>query len=317
MQSQWFAPLLLIPLALTQAGCDLGEWGEAGGRETEDFQYAYDLAPGGRLSLRNFNGPVEIIGWEKNSVQITGTKYAPNREELSTIKIDVVSSGNTLRIQTIQPSERWGNRGAKYVIRAPFETNLEEIQTSNGAVRVEDVRGAHVLRTSNGSVRFYKLTGSLRVRTSNGRVEGDAMQGDVTVETSNGSIALRSIQGAVEASTSNGSIRLEGVEPTAAENYRLSTTNGSIELTAARLAQNNMDVRTTNGSITVRLPENANARIVAESHRGRVESEFSFAGPATVEKNRVDGQIGAGGAVIRLETTNSSIRIQKSGSAGA
>ena len=82
------AALAVVPF---QIACDFDSIAEASDHFKEDFQYSYDLKPGGRLTLETFNGSVEIVGWEKDSVQVTGTKSA-GREE-SAIASRIVSSG--------------------------------------------------------------------------------------------------------------------------------------------------------------------------------------------------------------------------------
>ena len=67
------------------AGCDFEEFADSQ-RYTEDFHHTYELKSGGRLSVENFNGPVEIYGWDKNQVEIHGTKYASTKDNLATLK---------------------------------------------------------------------------------------------------------------------------------------------------------------------------------------------------------------------------------------
>src|SRR5579885_502067 len=66
----------LLPGLLALAGCDIEDFA-ASERSTTDFHYSYALKSGGRLSLENFNGSVEITGWDQETVDISGAKYAP------------------------------------------------------------------------------------------------------------------------------------------------------------------------------------------------------------------------------------------------
>ena len=67
--------LLFAPAFLLLAGCDFEDLGSSD-RYTADFHYSYPLKPGGRLSVEDFNGSIEISSWEQDSVDISGTKYA-------------------------------------------------------------------------------------------------------------------------------------------------------------------------------------------------------------------------------------------------
>src|SRR5204863_5707499 len=96
----------ILFLAVTAAfltGCDIDEIGSFGDSHAyqKDFHYSYDLQPGGRLSLENFNGAVEITGWDQNKVEIDGVQYASTPEMRDAIKIDVAASGDLVQIRTI------------------------------------------------------------------------------------------------------------------------------------------------------------------------------------------------------------------------
>src|SRR5258707_8734051 len=107
--------LFLTAIAVLLTGCDLDELGSFGDSHAyeQDFHYSYALKPGGRLALENFNGSVEITGWDQDKVEIDGVQYASTREMRDAIKIDVVASDDLVQIRTIRPSVPHGNMGAK------------------------------------------------------------------------------------------------------------------------------------------------------------------------------------------------------------
>src|SRR4051794_1407033 len=187
MSRRWLiAPLAVLSFVL--AGCeDFGDWGDSS-RYKEDFQYSYNLSPGGKLSLENLNGAVEIQGWDQSKVEITGTKYASSEALVKALKIDVVSSPDSIRVRTIPPSGHRGGMGARYSIRVPRRTEIERVVSSNGKIQIENVDSAARLRTSNGSVRVTGTKGNLDVETSNASVELSNHDGPAVVHTSNGSV---------------------------------------------------------------------------------------------------------------------------------
>src|SRR5580693_8443934 len=146
-------------------------------RYREDFHYSYPQTAGGRFSIDNFNGSVEISGWDQNTVDISGTKYAESESLLHSMQIEASSSGNAVRIKTSRPDPHHGNMGAKYVIRVPRQTALEDVRSSNGSLRVEDIDGNAHLGTSNGSIHQGKIRGNVEARTSNGSVEVNEIDG--------------------------------------------------------------------------------------------------------------------------------------------
>ena len=89
---------LLLALSLGAAfglsGCDIEDWNSSD-RFKEDFAHNYPMKPGGRLYLENFNGSVEVRGWEKDTIDITGTKYAATEDLLKELKIDISATPDT------------------------------------------------------------------------------------------------------------------------------------------------------------------------------------------------------------------------------
>ncbi len=219
------AGLGLVSFLLT--GCD-AVLGDAWGRFQEDFHYSYPLTANGRIEVENFNGAVEISGWDQDSVDISGTKFASTPERLKELKIDVAASAGSVRVRTLRPLDRFGSSTARYVLRVPRHANLERIVTSNGPIRLDDLDGGASVRTSNGPVHVSHLRGSLDVETSNGPVEATGVTGSTVVHTSNGPVQLTmDAIGDVRASTSNGPITVR-VPPGAGADVRARNSNGPI-----------------------------------------------------------------------------------------
>ncbi len=300
------AALAVVPF---EAACDL-ETLAGSDRFHEDFQYTYDLKPGGRLVVENFNGPIEILGWEKDSVQITGTKYASRQDLLKDIQIETKTGDNSVSVRTIRPSLR-GNMGAKYSIRVPRQVELERINSSNGPIRVEDIQGNARLETSNGGIRLRQLEGRVDARTSNGGIEADSIGGDAVVHTSNGGIRLERVAGSVEAGTSNGGVHIRMAKPKPNDRLVFESSNGPIEVELESLENNEVHASTSNSSITLRMPASLKARLEASTSNSSITSDFDVTMHGTMGKNHLEGDINGGGPAIHLNTSNGPIKIQK------
>lgn len=301
-------------LAFTTAfltGCDIEDFGNIN-QQREDFQRSLQMKPGGRLSVENFNGSIEIRGGEGDAVEVTGAKYAATRELLEAMKIDIVSSADSVRIRTIRPTERRGNLGARYVIRVPRRTELERIESSNGSIRVETLEGNARLKTSNGSIRMDRFKGSLEAQTSNASIEVLDSGGAAILRTSNGSIRAEGIRGAFDATTSNARIEARITEPEAHKPIKLTTSNGGITLSLDSLKDNEIRASTSNSSITAHLPASINARLTARTSNGGIQSDWgSDIRGGRISKHYVEGTLGSGGPLIDLTTSNGSIRLLK------
>ena len=304
---------LLAPIAaaLLLTGCeDFGDWGQSD-RYREDFHSTVALKAGGRLSIENMNGSVEIMGWDRNEVDITAVKYASTEEALSRLKIEVTAPGDFVSIRTVQPSGFRGGMGARYTIRVPRKIELERIISSNGRIQVEDVEGNGRFRTSNGSVKALRTRGSLEVETSNGSVDLAEHTGPASVRTSNGQIRADNVRGHFDASTSNSSITARLADPEPGRPVKLSSTNGSINLTVESLKDNDIVATTSNSSITVKLPGSVGAQLKASTSNSSITTDFDVNVRGAMSKHRLEGAINGGGPLMTLSTSNGSIRIQR------
>ena len=301
---------ILVPAALAMSGCDIEEWGSSD-RHREDFQYSYNLQPGGRVEVDNTNGSVEITGWDQNKVEITGTKYAATEEMLKSLKIEVQADSGSVRIRTVHPGGLHGNYGARYVIHVPVKTELERVGTTNGSVRFDNIEGRGRITTTNGAIRGGRYRGDLEARTTNGSVDISDVTGPVSAHTSNGPIRMDSIRGDVDASTSNGRIEARIAAADSSRPMRFQTSNGSINVTVESLKNSDVRASTSNGSITLRLPSSTGARVQARTTNSAVSTDFEITMKGTISKSRLEGTIGGGGPMLDLSSTNGSIKIEK------
>lgn len=299
---------LILPVLtmVLLSGCNIEDFGPWD-RYEADFHYT--LKPTGRLNVENYNGAVEVAGWDEPSVEITGVKYASTRDALDTIKIEIHESSAVTEIRTIRPGSWNGNSGARYLIRLPRQTELDRIVSSNGAVRVQDMAAAVRIHASNGAIRVGNTSGQVDAETSNGPIELDSATGKLNLKTSNGHILAEGVTGQCDAETSNGPVTLRFTDapdgPT-----RINTSNGSVHVTMPKPPKSGIRAETGSGSITLDLPANTAARVDAHASRLSVSSDFDLAnGSGSDRKRNLEGNIGSGGPLIELTTRNGRIHL--------
>ena len=125
----------------------------------------------------------------------------------------------------------------------------------------------------------------------------------------NGSLQLSDIDGDVEANLVNGSLNAEGLGGSA----ELETVNGQISATFNRMGSSQrVDLESVNGSIELRIPDDAGATVEASTVHGKIRNDFGM----KVERGEyvgsdMEGKIGDGGARISLENVNGSINVRR------
>lgn len=170
---------------------------------------------------------------------------------------------------------------------------MESREPGSGGVsiRLEVPKDAQVrLVTGQGSIRVKDVHGSIAARSSLGKIEVEGATGPLVLDSKNGSIEVEAHESLVLASTLNGSIEFEG-----------------------SLAEGISRFRTSNGSVSLELPEHQALLVDASSVNGRVSSDFPIgrvrteAGviPVGFEPNE------AGTAEVEIRTGNGSIRVEK------
>jgi DUF4097 and DUF4098 domain-containing protein YvlB len=255
------------------SACDFDDFHD-GSRYNADFHYSYPLAANGRLSVETFNGSIEVSGWDENTVDVSGTKYARTQQLADDIQVNVDHTPNAVSVRIIRPTEiRNGNMGAKLVIKVPRTAILDRLTSSNGSIRTVDGAGPARYRTSNGAIRVSNLKGTLEAQTSNGSITADLTDG-------------------------NGPVRLD-------------TSNGSVEVHLPPRFDDDVRVHTSNGGITVRAPGDLNARLSARTSNGKIVSEHDIRTSGEISKTRMEGVVGAGGPLLDLATSNGGIRITR------
>jgi hypothetical protein len=135
---------------------------------------------------------------------------------------------------------------------------------------------------------------------------------DLDLETQNGGIGVADVAGRIDFRALNGGVHLTGVGGDVVGR----TTNGGlhVELDGRRWDGEGLDVETTNGGVTLRVPSDYSARLETGTVNGGIDIEF----PVTVQGRigrRLTTTLGEGGPMVRAVTTNGGVRIVRAGSA--
>jgi hypothetical protein len=299
--------MALLP-AVVLIGCgNLGDFN----RVKEDFHYSEAFQPGGRLDFDNRNGTVEIAGWDRNSIDVSGTKYAPSHEQLGRVTINVTVNGSNASVSASLPDTFGGNYGAKFLIRVPRQTVLGREKTTNGGVSVEYLTGGGVMMSTNGRVFLARDTGDYEATTTNGSIEYEECEGSMQAHTTNGAIRGRLKSGAIEAHSRNGSIDVTILKPLDGKAFRVSTTNGGITLVLAEFHSNPIEAKTTNGSVRLRVPADTNASVTGDTSLASITNDFTLSGTVDISKHHISGQLGSGGTPISIRTTTGGIHLER------
>ena len=202
----------------------------------------------------------------------------------------------------------------------------------NGGVRVEGSERsdieivARVWASARTAERANELASDVELRADGARLTADGPAWsireswgvswelsvprvtDLALRTRNGRIAIADMVGDIGFDTRNGGVRLEGL----AGDVHGRTINGAlhIELTGSTWEGRGLDVETTNGAVTLLVPEGYGAELETGTVRGDIDVDF----PITVRGRigrKLRTRLGEGGAPLRAVTTNGKVRISR------
>lgn len=249
-----------------------------------------------------------------------------------------------LRAQTPQPrpADEWcdsgGNdRGRERVCEVREErmaagNRLEVDGAANGGIRVLGWDGGDILVRSRVEARAEELGEArslleeVEIRTGGNRIRAEGPRTgrrewwsvsyeifvpramDLELETTNGGITVADVSGDIRFDATNGGVTLDRL----GGDVRGRTTNGGLQVTLAgdRWQGDGLDVETTNGGVTVQVPEGYSAMLEAGTTNGGMEVDF----PVTIQGRvgrRLNATLGEGGAPIRITTTNGRVRLMR------
>ncbi len=254
----------------------------------EPFTWEGELSPGQQLEIIGRNGRITAEPSSSGQVEVRGERRGHDADG---IRIEVTEHADGVTIEAIYPERDWWPRS--WFGRSP------RIDFSVAIPPDVDL----VARSRNGSVSADGLGGNVEVETRNGSVSLTGIAGDARVVTRNGGVAVMA-DGNADIVTRNGRIRVE-----AGGHARARTRNGSVRATLGGTDwTGDSTFETRNGSVTVRVPETADADVSLRTNRGSVRTDLPL-DAHTDERDHLAGRLGDGGRSLLLKTRNGSIRL--------
>ena len=166
----------------------------------------------------------------------------------------------------------------------------EDVTPDRVSVRTERMSG--IMIGAGFEVRYHVKApkgATVRATTTNGEIDVAALSGKLIAQTTNGDLNAKDLTGGVDARTTNGDVRID----------------------VASLGADRVELTTTNGSVTLLLPETAKADLSASCTNGGIDvSAVKVDAMGEQTRRRVEGRINGCGTPIQLRTTNGRIRVR-------
>lgn len=132
----------------------------------------------------------------------------------------------------------------------------------------------------------------LDLRASNGGITIVGVSGNLRFDTTNGGVKLQDIGGRVNGETRNGGL--------------------DVRLTGNRWDGEGLDVETSNGGVTVAIPEGYNAEFETRTVNGGLRIDFPITVQGELTSRRgIQTTLGSGGPLVRVRTTNGGVKVER------
>ncbi|HEX8030886.1 MAG TPA: DUF4097 family beta strand repeat-containing protein [Vicinamibacterales bacterium] len=204
----------------------------------------------------------------------------------------------------------------------------------NGGIVIEgwdrnEIRVRAVVQGSAESEsRARELAGQVQVQAGSGRVYATGPEGnrrewwsvsyrinvprknDLDLRASNGGITIVGVNGNMRFDTTNGGVRLQDI----GGRVNGETRNGGLNvlLSGDRWDGEGLDVQTSNGGVTVGIPDGYNAEFETRTVNGGLRFDFPITvqGELTAQRS-ISTTLGSGGPLVRLRTTNGGVKVNR------
>ena len=172
----------------------------------------------------------------------------------------------------------WGNRSVHITVNVPANTKLD-LHSGDGSIKVYGVQAPAQVSSGDGSIQIYDYAGPLRAHTNDGSIHVEGRLDDLDLSSGDGSIHCQ-------------------IRPGSKMN-------------------NSWKIRTSDGSVTVRVPDDLVADLYARTNDGRINMNVSGAvRPANQnddeDRHEIRAKLNGGGVYkLNIETGDGSITISK------
>jgi DUF4097 and DUF4098 domain-containing protein YvlB len=259
--------------------------------------------PRGEVEVINLAGSVEVDGWDRNEVEVSGTA-GPS---VDSVEVSVAGKRTSIRVVS-RAGQSWGSDSdAKLIVHVPAASAVTANLVS-ADFKVTGVAGDIKVQTVSGGLKG-EAGGDVRASTVSGEVRLTARAAkNIEVKTISGDVQLTGGGGEVEVTTVSGNATLTLTDVNRA---RFKTVSGDISAVLSLAADGQIEGESVSGDLGVNFAAEPAAEVDVQSFSGNIKSCF---GPKPVESqygpgSRLQFTLGEGRGRVRIATKSGDVRL--------
>jgi DUF4097 and DUF4098 domain-containing protein YvlB len=270
----------------------------------EDINETMDAAADGTVSISNVAGSVEVQGWSRKQVEVTG-ELGSDADELIFER-----DGNDIVIKVKVPRHHGRRISSDLIVKVPEASSLE-INTVSADIEIDNVEGEQDLESVSGDIETEAHAKDIDVSSVSGDVviQGDRKPMRTRLNSVSGDIEAEDLSGEIEAETVSGDVEIVNGSFSRALAHSV---NGEILFHAELLNDGRLDIETINGEVDVEFHGDVSARFDIETFNGEIRNCF---GPESERTSRYAPgrellfREGDGSGRVTIQTLNGDIRL--------
>jgi Putative adhesin len=165
------------------------------------------------------------------------------------------------------------------------------------------------VKTGDGSIKAGGLSGNIDLNSGDGNLSVNSLKGVVRLRTGDGSIEGSDLDGSCDAVSGDGHIRLVG----RFDVLRAKSGDGRIDVGALHGSKldSGWSIGSGDGSIEVALANDLPVDIDASTGDGNISSDIPITVEGIISKSRVRGKMNGGGQTLNIHTGDGSIHLKQ------
>lgn len=261
---------------------------------------ARPISPDAYIKIWSLEGSVRVIGWDRDTVAVTGTADA---------------GAGSFFLHGDRDSGKIGFQGgsgsrADLEVRVPARSTVW-VKTSSASVEVSGVTGAADLYSVTGRIQVNGQMRQLYAESMGGGIELVASAPSIRAKTGGGSIRLRGSGADVSLSTVDGSMSIAAPQ---FQRGRFESISGNILFDGDLDRGGSTTFQSHSGTVELRLPATASLDFLLSTYEGEVQSDFAmppFGGSRDLRGSELAFSNGSGGADVTVRTYSGRIVLRQ------
>jgi DUF4097 and DUF4098 domain-containing protein YvlB len=258
----------------------------------------------GEIVISNVSGTVNVRGWDKNEVLVTG------QLDDGVQRLDVENAGGRIVVKVVLPRGNVKDGEAMLDVQVPKNSTVE-VSAVSADVSSRGVLGTQRLKSVSGEVVADVAGNDSEVRSVSGdiTVRGAGKPASLRISSVSGNIDASKLAGKLDLVTVSGDARAEISE---ASEVRGRTTSGDLEVRARLVRDGRVDVEGVSGDMELRVATTDGVALEIESFSGDIYGCLAK-GVERVSKygpgKRLSTRSGDGGSRVRAKTLSGDVDI--------